>query len=128
MTHLPECPCPTADDDPWYCCPECDPGVTPPWERACICDRLRACEQRVKRVERALWHLKGATYGREQGWNEALDAAREAVEGLRGEDPSWDGTQWNNALYCAEQAIDALREVDNPTPTPAQVINLKDPA
>ena len=52
----------------------------------CICDRLRACEQRV------------------------LDAARDAVEAVWADDPSWDGTNWNNALYDAIAAIDALRE------------------
>ena len=56
------------------------------WEHGCICDRLRACEQR------------------------ALDAARAAVEREWTEDPSWDGTNWNNALTVAMDAIDALRE------------------
>ena len=40
--HLPECPQLTEKPD-WYCCEDCDPGV---WDD-CICDRLRACEQRV---------------------------------------------------------------------------------
>ena len=54
--------------------------------RNCICDELRACERRV------------------------LDAARDAVETVWADDPSWDGTNWNNALYDAIAAIDALRE------------------
>ena len=86
MDHLPECPLVEACNDEipehGYCsmqhgmfCIHC--------HQWCICDALRACEQRVKRFGRPLWHLKGATWGHEQGWNEALDAAREAVAGLR---------------------------------------------
>ena len=69
--HLPEC---LHDDDTY--------GL----RGLCICDELRACEQRV------------------------LDAAREAVEQEWTEDPSWNGTNWNNALTVAIDAIDALRE------------------
>ena len=70
--HLPECP-------------HSEPALSPGFLVMCICDRLRACEQRV------------------------LDAAREAVEQEWTEDPSWNGTNWNNALTVALDAIDALR-------------------
>lgn len=54
--HLPEC---------WATYPS-DP------EAWCICDDLRACEQRV-RIESQAWHYK-------QGYADALDAAEKAVE------------------------------------------------
>lgn len=60
--------------------PECPQGYAVPFTLdRCICDELRTCEQRVKRVERPLSFLKGATYGRDCGWDEALDAAEAAV-------------------------------------------------
>ena len=76
------------------------------WGGGCICVSLRACEQRVKRFGRPLWHLKGATWGHEQGWNEALDAAREAVDSMIIETAGNSAATVDQALA----AIDALRE------------------
>ena len=95
----------------------------------CICDELRACEERVMR---AVMHtvdvdsyeegqrdckathpvlaVKEITRIASKGYDTGLDAAREAVEGEWTEDPSWDGTNWNNALTCALESIDALRQ------------------
>lgn len=48
MTHEPECPGTTHtwDDDEYYCCADCNPGVVPPWERNCICEKVRSAYQR----------------------------------------------------------------------------------
>ena len=39
MTHDPLCPVNGSIfiDDPYYCCQQCNPGDTPPWERNCQC-------------------------------------------------------------------------------------------
>jgi hypothetical protein len=69
-THLPEC---------WAT----DPSDPPAW---CICDELRACEERML-----------TTYLARDNFEAGLDAAREAVEALRGwlgTDDSGDGTVW----------------------------------
>lgn len=48
----------------------------------CICDRLRACEQRVRMEDDdyAYVSAQAEAGGRRRGWVEALDAAREAVK------------------------------------------------
>ncbi len=65
--HLPECPQIFGKPD-WYCCEDCDPGV---WDD-CICDRLRACEQRVNDD----WVRD---YGGHRAFALGVQAAREAV-------------------------------------------------
>lgn len=87
--HLPECPTEVVYDI------TSSPLVMTIYDDLhCICDRLRACEQRVRRDERkhqlSVWH---DGYG--EGYSAALDAAREAVEAA-----------------CTDiiAAIDALRE------------------
>ena len=59
--------------------PECwakDPSDPPAW---CICDELRACEERVlKDTVPGEWHEKRMAWVRK----DALDAAREAVEAI----------------------------------------------
>ena len=99
--HLPECPCPTDDDDPWYCCAECNPNVTPPWERGCICDRLRACEQRVTHKE--FLFDEGDLYREvyRAGYHKGVAAAREVVS-------------WTQDVDDALDAINALAEMDDP--------------
>ena len=73
MEHLPECA--LSDNTNW-----------PSWEvDCCICDRLRACEQRM------------------------LDAAREAVAGLP-EVAGWTGELAIIRKPIALAAIDALKE------------------
>ena len=102
--HLPECPV-----------PEMQAGHGPlhpdDAQANCICDRLRACEQRVRMEDDdyAYVSAQAEADGRRRGWVEALDAARDAVETVWTDDPSWDGTNWNNALCEALAAIDALR-------------------
>ena len=87
----------------------------------CICLELRRCEERVKRVERPLSFLKGTAYGRDCGWDEALNAAREAVFGARSLDVASghmvDGQARFVWMNHALEAIDALRE-DSETPPP----------
>ena len=90
--HLPECECYGENHG------EC---------ALCICDRLRACEQRLL-LSKPNIELS-AVYGYEAGRADGLDAARDAVEMAWTDDPSWDGTNWNNALHEALVAIDALR-------------------
>lgn len=81
--------------------PECDTphnGLLP-----CICESLRACEQRV-RYERH-W-MADWTAGNKQGWADALDAAREAVwKSIRPGSDAFSQLVLANALA----AIDALR-------------------
>lgn len=96
--HLPECPEINEKPD-WYCCEDCDPG---PWDD-CICDWLRACEQRVREE----WYeVQSETW--EQGYKYALDAARGAVARLQHKP----GASIANAV----SAIDALSE--NPDDQP----------
>lgn len=94
--------------------PECNQRETV-WQKAhysgveCICDALRACEQRMLDDD-VLAAAHHGQKGYEIGFRKGLDAAREAVETVWTDDPSWDGTNWNNALYEALAAIDALKE------------------
>ena len=74
--HLPECHQPKyLNQVMWGSISRDEPFVP------CICDALRACEERVS------------------------DAAVQRVEALCSLDPSWDGTNWNNALHAAIAAI-----------------------
>ena len=73
----------------------------------CICDRLRACEQRIRLADDDYAYVAGQAEadGRRRGWNEALDAAREAVAALDiGRD-----VRYGSHVH-ALAAIDALRE------------------
>ena len=112
MSHDPLCPVSPAAladlDD--YCCANCNRDDIPPWERVCICDRLRACEQRVRQDEQQKIrsaHLTGIQVSEVNkayvsGYKRALDAAREAVAALHIDYPS--------GVTAALAAIDALRE------------------
>ena len=65
--------------------PECPIGQHPTRFDSCICDRLRACEARVRQRERRLHRLDqdvqaGASYT--EGRTAGLDAATEAVAAL----------------------------------------------
>lgn len=101
--HLPECPLlePCDDDIPehGYCsmqrgafCIHC--------HQWCICDRLRSCEQRVEKAERAKWSDL-AHDNWQDGWEEGIQAAREAVAAMP-------GIEWVHAP-SALAAIDGLR-------------------
>ena len=95
--HLPECP---AADPVWH----------PDYSAPCMCDRLRALEQRVREDEFSYNGDIDTAYG--QGWDEALDAAREAVAALP---PSPLPERWGvrtamNFRGDVLAAIDALRE------------------
>jgi len=112
--HLRECPMfkPCCDDDgfPDLCGKPVDRCLHCMAE--CICDALRACEQRVRHDERICNftpddHANGIC----EAFRLGLAAAREAVESQWTEDPSWDGTNWNNALHAAIAAIDTPQEV-----------------
>ena len=119
--HLPECIHPQRDY-PCKWCQEID------CECPCVCDRLRACEQRVEET----W---SAIAGRDQyaeGYADALDAAREAVLAYaddthqhRGMLKCWpengDRCDITAALRVAAQRIDALREEQAPPPLPPSV-------
>ena len=88
--HLPECPIlkPCCGDQEFpehgFCgnyvgrCLHC--------MAECICEALRACEDRV------------------------IATAMQRIEALWSLDPSWDGTNWNNALTSALAAINTPRE------------------
>lgn len=108
--HMPECPCPTDEADDWYCCATCNPGVTPPWERACICKALRACEARVREDERH-WvdkSIRDESYekGKRMGRHAALRDAAEAVGKMR--DNTTRNSVTRSVLNQAVAAIEAL--------------------
>lgn len=87
--HLPDC----FLSEPWN-------ATTNP--QVCICHRLRACEQRVLEDEFSYKGDIDTAYG--QGWDAALNAAREAVTGVGvRKDTSHD------MRVQALAAIDALR-------------------
>ena len=91
--------------------PECFNGRQRSGGLPCICDRLRACEQRVRMEDDdyAYVSAQAEADGRRRGWVEALDAAREAVAASSGH---------YDLCICDEcygtdaalAAIDALRE------------------
>ena len=96
--HLPECWA-KHDSDP------------PAW---CICDELRACEQRVRKDEQSHFltrYLLGRNGG---GYRRGLDAAREAVLGAKAIDVAYGRGLDEPAQFIwlnqAISAIDALRE------------------
>ena len=87
--HEPECWCRGCTHP--HVCGDC---------RDCICDELRACEQR-------LWQQPLLVVSRRAGWNDALIAAREAVAALDiGRDVRFSVDVQTDALA----AIDALKE------------------
>lgn len=91
IAHLPEC---------WFSDPKKVPAVAVNDGWPCICDRLRACEQRVLKDL-----VPNLTLADMQGYNRALTAAREAVRHVLGPMDTDDPGQRDAALA----AIDALR-------------------
>lgn len=87
MSHVQEC----GNADPWLA-----PTV-------CICAQLRKCEERMRMEndDYAYVAAQAEAEGRRRGWNEALDAAREAVESA---------SSFMQPLGPALAAIDALRK------------------
>ena len=86
--HLPECP-------------HSEPDLNPGFLVMCICDRLRACEQRVLEDERALIAVEQTTLAELNAeYRKGLDAAREAVERA---------SSFMQPLGPALAAIDVLR-------------------
>lgn len=98
--HLPECPQLTEKPD-WYCCEDCDPGV---WDD-CICDRLRACEQRAEAGAYNAGYVDGSKDAREGAFYEA----REAVMALC-QHPKSMPNGWLCSHALAASTIDALRD------------------
>ena len=90
--HLPECEC--------Y-------GRNHGGCALCICDRLRACEQRVRMEDDDYAYVaaQAEADGRRRGWSEALDAAWQAVAQECSTYPDLCG-QCRANVY----AIEALRE------------------
>lgn len=101
-SHLPECDCYGRNHGE---CALCNGECV-----LCICDRLRACEQRVREEndDYAYVATQAEADGRRRGWNEALDAAREAVAGVLHWSEGELGLICNWNSVC--DAIDALRE------------------
>ena len=95
--HLPEC---------WATHPS-DP---PAW---CICDELRACEERVtKRWEdlRGWGETHAFKSGKDSGWEDGLYAAREAVAALATERELRSPSSLDIDIHEAIAAIDARRD------------------
>jgi hypothetical protein len=115
--HLPECP--------WA-----DRGFAFP----CICDRLRACEQRVRDEDQRILikhgaeqFVRGERIGKAMGHAAGVQAARDAVARKAERGPLYSVRNSGSAQYGfdamarhALAAIDALRD----TPTR---INMEDP-
>ena len=104
MNHLPECP--VSSEPP----PKRNADL---WEAgACICDRLRACEQRS--------YTLGIEVGKHDGWiagqSAGVQAARDAVAGVtRYQDEGINGVEKNEDGWAIDRdealaAIDALRQ------------------
>ena len=129
--HLPECP-------------HSEPALSPGFLVMCICDRLRACEQRIRLADDDYAYVAGQAEadGRRRGWNEALDAAREAVakqklvplakQGrfiitrntkLWDQRQAWSELGWWDFRDSALAAIDALKE-DNDQRSQAKGVKL----
>ena len=94
--HLPEC---LHDDDTY--------GL----RGLCICDELRACEQRVRQSAATLWDRTSEQMAaaRVEGIRAGLDAAREAVKALHHQHPLIWPTDVG-AMQALDAAIDALQE------------------
>ena len=102
--HLPECPVPELDGL-WGL-----PLHPEDAEINCICDRLRACEQRMYEWSRSFG--VGKTFYN-AGRLDALDAAREAVNALASTTVEFHGplpVVHNVRITDALAAIDALKE------------------
>ena len=85
-------------------CPHSEPALSPGFLVMCICDRLRACEQRTANKIAALL-VEGIDW--QDGYAAGLVAAREAVAALDiGRDVRFSVDVRADALA----AIDALRE------------------
>jgi len=117
--HLPECPIlePCSADTTQHCyCSRQNACIHD--EMECICDRLRACEERVREDERSNnFTPDDFANAMAESYRRGLDTAREAVLGAKAVDVACDRALdepaqfvWlNNALA----AIDALREKSN---------------
>ena len=73
------------------------------WDGDCICEALRACEQRV-RIESQAWHYRT---GYNSGFADALDAAEAAVADIDGEEMC---CACNDDYRMTIDAIRALKE------------------
>lgn len=105
--HLPDC---------IYTPERFDPEQNIVWDgKPCICERLRACEQRVRDEERAgapVAMIELAGYSR--GYAAGVQAAREAVAAI----PHWDEDSGESLFRACDKdnvlaAIDALRGESN---------------
>ena len=121
--HEPECWCRGCTHP--HVCGRC---------RNCICDELRACEQRIRLADDDYAYVAGQAEadGRRRGWNEALDAARGAVNALerlldvekgKGGYDCCGCTTPSTLLEDALAAIDALKE-DNDQRSQAEGVEL----
>jgi hypothetical protein len=96
--HLPECIYTPENIDP-------DKGIR--WGGSpCICNRLRACEQRVANKIAALL-VEGIDW--QDGFAAGLDAAQDAVAAISAHS-TWPDMSYNDGLIDALAAIDALKE------------------
>ena len=105
MDHVEECPSYYVDCLGTIC--DCD------YEHICMCRELLACEQRVLNEYRKAHDGISERYF-QQIWNDALDAAREAVKGI-----NWfsdEGKMLSAVVATANSisAIDALRKGNQP--------------
>lgn len=97
--HLPECPMANGCkhdyyNDPPIQCADCG--------ESCICDRLRACEQRVFQEQ-----IAGRQYDMVLGYQRGLARARRAVQMV---EKGGKGRRAHELWRDAIAAIDALRE------------------
>lgn len=103
--HLPECLVPDFKNERWIC----------------ICNQLRACEQRVNSSNLTLWNrtqeqsqhmiTSGLGIAWKDGFKEGLDAAREAVAGLQAYDDHGWGKPFNQETAVVYR-LDAIAAID----------------
>ena len=107
MTHLPECKALDAmpesykmfmrTSQKWF------------WEHSCICDALRACEQRVSAKKDEIIGLT-AFHSYEKGYNDALEEAEEAILAVLGR------KNHNSKVIYANNAVRAIRALREEQP------------
>ncbi len=95
--HLPEC---------WYSDPDKVPAVVANDGYPCVCDRLRACEQRMLDDD-----VPAAAYHGEKGYTMGYAAALDAAEQVVAACGNGKGYIYSDTMTGVEWALDAIRSL-----------------